>query len=166
MHFSSVLLPLPLRPTMPKNSPLAISKLTSWTAFSSLYSVERKGCRTRSLSVEYCWWGSRNVLLTPCTEIAGASVGAQVVAGAESREIVVVKGLENATNRGPPQTRCNTYRSWFSMLRPGAYSRTRQRGDSCATIHSAETNAVPQSGSTTPQSPAAPNSAAYHQPRR
>ena len=35
MHFSSVLLPLPLRPTIPKNSPSAISRETSSTARSS-----------------------------------------------------------------------------------------------------------------------------------
>src|ERR1700751_6006993 len=90
MHFSSVLLPLPLRPTMPKNSPCAISTLTSWTAFSSSYSVLRNGCSTRSLSVEYCWWGSRNVLLTPLTDTAVARVGesssASTVAVADTRE--------------------------------------------------------------------------------
>ena len=34
-HLSSVLLPLPLRPTMPKNSPSPTSKSTSFSARSS-----------------------------------------------------------------------------------------------------------------------------------
>ncbi len=92
MHFSSVLLPLPLRPTIPKNSPWAMSKLMSWTACSSSYSVLRNGCSTRSLSVEYCWCGSLNVLLAACTETAGATALGGMRSPARARGMVVVKG--------------------------------------------------------------------------
>jgi len=61
-HFSSVLLPDPLRPTMPKNSPSPISTETSLTASSTSNVVERNGCSIRSLSVEYRWCGSLNDL--------------------------------------------------------------------------------------------------------
>ena len=52
-HFSSVLLPEPLRPTMPKNSPAAMSTLTSFTARSSSKVRDANGCSARSFSVEY-----------------------------------------------------------------------------------------------------------------
>src|SRR5271165_5337092 len=92
MHFSSVLLPLPLRPTMPKNSPCAIWTLMSLTACSSSYSVLRSGWSTRSLSVEYCWWGRRKVLLTVSIETAGSTAGVTASRGGGDRGIVVVKG--------------------------------------------------------------------------
>src|SRR5690348_8708398 len=74
MHFSNVLLPLPLRPTIPKNSPCPTSSEMLLTACSSSYEVLRSGCSTRSLSVEYCWWGMRKVLLTCLMETAGGAV--------------------------------------------------------------------------------------------
>src|SRR5262245_38789161 len=69
-HLSSVLLPLPLRPTIPKNSPALTSKLTSFSASSSSYVLDAKGCRARSLSVVYCWCGRRKLLLTARTATA------------------------------------------------------------------------------------------------
>src|SRR3954452_16014301 len=70
MHFRSVDLPEPLRPTMPKNSPLGIANETPLRTFSSSYSLRRKGWRARSLSV--CTWcfGMRNVFSSPSTSIA------------------------------------------------------------------------------------------------
>jgi hypothetical protein len=47
------------------------------------------GCSARSFSVEYCWWGSLNVLLTFSTEIAAGAAGA-VVAGIAAGLVVVV----------------------------------------------------------------------------
>ena len=91
MHFNSVLLPLPLRPTIPKNSPWAISREMSLTACSSSYSVERNGCSARSFSVEYCWWGSRKVLLTFSTEIAAGPMGAVASGMAAGRVVMVDK---------------------------------------------------------------------------
>lgn len=83
---------------MPKNSPLAISSEISVTACSSSYSVERKGCRARSLSVEYCWWGRRKDLLTFSIETAIGVACALALGAADSRGIVVGKGYENASN--------------------------------------------------------------------
>jgi hypothetical protein len=51
MILSSVLLPEPLRPTMPKNSPERTSKLTSSTACRTSKERELNGCSARSLSV-------------------------------------------------------------------------------------------------------------------
>src|SRR6201996_49172 len=73
-HLSKVLFPLPLRPTIPKNSPGATSRLTSQTASSTSKVRDRNACRARSLSVWYCSWGRRNDLLRLLTEIAGGSV--------------------------------------------------------------------------------------------
>src|SRR5215210_5863323 len=67
MHFSSVLLPLPLRPTMPKNSPGSTSTLTPFSASSVSWPRNLNGCRTRSLSVCDCSCGSLNALLTSST---------------------------------------------------------------------------------------------------
>src|SRR4051794_26409841 len=63
--FSSVLLPEPLRPTMPKNSPSRTSKLMSRSARSSRCSTRAHGRVTRSLSESIRWSGMRKVLLTP-----------------------------------------------------------------------------------------------------
>ncbi len=67
---SSVLLPEPLRPTIPKNSPSRIWKETSCSAWSSSTSTRRNGCSARSFSVFTCCLGTRKVLLTPSTSMA------------------------------------------------------------------------------------------------
>src|SRR3954447_2471344 len=72
-HFSSVLFPLPLRPTMPNASPVETSKLTSRRASSRSYVIRRNGCSARSLSVCTCWWGSSKTFETPSTRTANGS---------------------------------------------------------------------------------------------
>ena len=76
----------------------------SWTAFSSSYSVERNGCSARSLSVEYCWWGRRKVLLTFSIEIAGVAPrrdGHRLSGGRWVGGCGRGQGLVNASNRLP-----------------------------------------------------------------
>src|SRR6478672_9360148 len=73
--FSSVLLPEPLRPTMPKNSPWRISKETPSRARSSRYSRAANGRTTRSLSESTRWVGMRKDLCSPSTWIASGSLG-------------------------------------------------------------------------------------------
>ena len=63
--FSRVLLPDPLRPTMPKNSPSWMSNETSCSARRMRCSRRANGCVARSLSESTCCSGIRNVLLTP-----------------------------------------------------------------------------------------------------
>src|SRR3954453_12725637 len=58
MHFSSVDLPEPLRPTTPKNSPFSTENDTSCSACRTSLRDRRKGCRARSLSV---WLTSRGI---------------------------------------------------------------------------------------------------------
>src|SRR5215210_3177125 len=74
-HLSRVLLPDPLRPTMPKNSPSATWNEMSRSATSSSTSMRRSGCSARSLSVMTCWRGTRNVLLRPTTSTAAWGCG-------------------------------------------------------------------------------------------
>ena len=62
--FMSVLLPLPLRPTMPKNSPVRTSTETSRSACRRS-APRAQGWTTRSFSVWTCSWGRRKALLTP-----------------------------------------------------------------------------------------------------
>src|SRR4051794_2233641 len=71
MHFSNVDLPLPLRPTMPKNSPDWTAKLTSLSAGRGVAPWPRKGWSTRSLSVWTRSCGRRKVFETPSTKTAG-----------------------------------------------------------------------------------------------
>ena len=66
-----MLLPLPLRPTMPKISPGWTSKLMSSSAEKLLYALPRTGRRTRSLSVCICCSGSRKRFDTVLTDTAG-----------------------------------------------------------------------------------------------
>ena len=73
ISLSSVLLPEPLRPTMPKNSPCSTENETSRTATNSLNELRRNGCSARSLSVCICSSGRRNRLLTPSTTMAGVA---------------------------------------------------------------------------------------------
>ena len=72
----SVLLPQPLRPTIPKNSPRRTSKDTSCSACSRSKLRRRSGCTIRSLSVWICSRGRRNCLETPSTLTATSSGGA------------------------------------------------------------------------------------------
>ena len=72
----SVLLPLPLRPTIPKNSPwptLERDVLERLAARSKLR--RRSGCTTRSLSVWTCSCGRRKIFETPSTLTATSSGG-------------------------------------------------------------------------------------------
>src|SRR3954470_4508175 len=95
MHFISVLLPDPLRPTVPKNSPGAISQLTPCSASSRSKLGRRSGCRTRSLIVERCSCGIRNVLLTSRTLMA---------------ELLIAWSARIAVPRASPGGRCG--RPW------------------------------------------------------
>ena len=83
-HFSSVLLPLPLRPTMPKNSPWRTSKETSRKASSSLWRALARGCRMRSLSVVACWCGIEKVFESESTATAAGRLGPAGVEAAGS----------------------------------------------------------------------------------
>ena len=69
----------------------ATSTETSSTARSSSNVRERNGCSARSLSVEYRWCGSRNVLLTPSTVMAAGRCevadGARGASGAAAGEL-------------------------------------------------------------------------------
>ena len=71
--FSRVLLPEPLRPTMPKNSPWWISKETPSSARSSRTSPAENGCTTRSLSESTRWVGMRNVFFRSRASIASGA---------------------------------------------------------------------------------------------
>src|SRR6478672_4833284 len=75
MIFSSVLLPEPLRPTMPKNSPWWTSKVTSRSAMSCRYSRRRSGCSARSLKLSIGCSGMRKALPTSRTSITTGPSG-------------------------------------------------------------------------------------------
>src|SRR3954465_11488782 len=79
-HFSSVLLPEPLRPTIPKNSPFGTTNETSSRAWRRSKRARLKGWTARSLSVETFSWGSRKAFETPSTTTAGALSCAAVTA--------------------------------------------------------------------------------------
>src|SRR5919198_2900563 len=79
-HFSSVDLPEPLRPTMPKNSPRSTAKETSRSARSSSWPPRRNGGTARSLSVCTCSRGIRNALETSSTTTAGDATTHRVFA--------------------------------------------------------------------------------------
>ena len=72
MHLSSVLLPEPLRPTSPKNSPFSTWKLTCLSASNSLRSLLRIGCSARSLSVCTLSAGSEKRFETSSISSAGS----------------------------------------------------------------------------------------------
>src|ERR1700722_4202503 len=80
-HFSSVLLPLPLRPAIAKNSPERTSKEMSRSASKDSWRLRRSGCSARSLRVCTRSSGTRKVLLTPSTTIGGGALGGFVVGG-------------------------------------------------------------------------------------
>src|SRR3954470_8934431 len=74
-HFSSVLLPEPLRPTMPKNSPGSTLNDTSRRATMSDPPRLRSGCSARSLRVCTRSRGMKNRFATPSTRTAGSASG-------------------------------------------------------------------------------------------
>src|ERR1035437_5839993 len=82
MIFSRVLLPEPLRPTIPKNSPWWTSNDTSRSARSSRYSVRVSGWTARSLNESTRCSGIRKVLWTPRTSITTGPRG-RTVGGSE-----------------------------------------------------------------------------------
>src|SRR2546423_3438860 len=71
MHLSSVLLPDPLRPTMPKNSPCGTANETFLSASSRSWPERLNGWSARSLRVWTCSRGIVNVFDTPSTTTAG-----------------------------------------------------------------------------------------------
>ncbi len=73
-HFSSVLLPLPLRPAIPKNSPRRTSKEMSLSALKVSWRVRRSGCSARSLSVCVRSSGTLKVLLIASATIGGVAL--------------------------------------------------------------------------------------------
>src|SRR5215212_8191563 len=66
---SSVLLPDPLRPTMPKNSPCRTSKDTPRRACSTRYWGRASGWTTRSLNESMRWIGILKAFSTPSTSM-------------------------------------------------------------------------------------------------
>src|SRR5215213_458481 len=97
MHLSNVLLPEPLRPTMPKNSPRLTSKETSVSAGKVSMSRRRNGCSARSLSVWTRSFGSENAFETPSTTTAwDRSDTAAKLADAHRR-----KAIPEVTARAP-----------------------------------------------------------------
>src|SRR5436305_10758072 len=76
--FSSVLLPEPLRPTIPKNSPWWISKETPSSARSSRYSRVANGRTTRSFSESTRCLGMRKDLWRSSTWITGGVVSVDI----------------------------------------------------------------------------------------
>ena len=80
----------------------------------------RNGCSARSLSVVYCRWGSRKVLLTFSTEMAvgvvdtvaaGIAAGRVVVVGKGQRTLAIAWTLSRRCFRAAAvvaQTRCRT----------------------------------------------------------
>src|SRR3954468_9169051 len=70
MSLSSVDLPDPFRPTIPKNSPFSTANETSRSACSTSLRVRRKGCSARSLSVWLTSRGISNFFETPSTTTA------------------------------------------------------------------------------------------------
>src|SRR5437764_1826595 len=71
MHLSSVLLPEPFRPTMPKNSPGGTANETSLSASKRSWPARRSGWSARSFSVWICSRGMLKVFDTPSTTTAG-----------------------------------------------------------------------------------------------
>src|SRR5215211_397584 len=114
MHLSNVLLPEPLRPTIPKNSPAPTSNDTSLSARKVSCSERRKGCSARSLNVWTRSFGSENVFETPSTTTAGPRPGtkltladghgvepqADLARGCAARDRQRVRGLVERERRG------------------------------------------------------------------
>src|SRR4051794_20783279 len=108
MSFRSVLLPEPLRPTMPKNSPRSTENVTSRTASNWSKVRRRNGWSARSLMVCICSCGRLNCLLTPSTTIAGAVIQ-PILAGDRAR----MRACCSAAGRpvGRQSTRRDSHRS-------------------------------------------------------
>src|SRR3954452_2075672 len=77
--FSNVLLPEPLRPTMPKNSPWRISNEIPSSARSSRWPRAANGWTTRSLSESTRLVGIRNDLWRSWTSIAAAVISSAAI---------------------------------------------------------------------------------------
>src|SRR5437764_10730612 len=75
MHLSRVLLPDPLRPTIPKNSPCGTANDTFFSASSRSGPGRLNGWGARSLRVWTCSRGIVNVFDTPSTTTAGTPSG-------------------------------------------------------------------------------------------
>ncbi len=84
--FSSVDLPLPLRPMMPKQVPVATSNETSCSASKRSRPTRRKPLATHSRSVSRFSCGSVKVLVTPETVIAGGDAGLVISGGGVGRQ--------------------------------------------------------------------------------
>src|SRR5918997_244240 len=98
----SVLLPEPLRPTIPKTSPARTSKLTPRSACRTSKRWRLPGCSTRSFSVLTRSCGSRNVLSTAAALTATSSAGTPLtwgrVASAQMAEALQVPALPLGVN--------------------------------------------------------------------
>ena len=94
MILSKVLLPEPLRPTMPKNSPCLTSKDTPPSASRLRKLVRRKGWRASSLSAEILWSGMLNDFLTSWTETTTGASG-EILLGFASVTSAPVQQIQN-----------------------------------------------------------------------
>src|SRR5215218_234004 len=98
----SVLLPEPLRPTIPKTSPARTSKLTPRSACRTSKRWRLPGCSTRSFSVLTRSCGRRNVLATAAALTATSSAGTPLtwgrVASAQMAEALQVPALPLGVN--------------------------------------------------------------------
>src|SRR4051794_18501511 len=106
MHLSSVDLPEPLRPTMPKNSPCATSNDTPRSACRSSCPDESKGCRTRSLRVLTRRWGRRKVFETWFTVTVGAPPVVAPAAPGRSAVVGTRVTLAAGRRRARPENPC------------------------------------------------------------
>src|SRR6266511_2599241 len=98
-HLRSVLLPEPLRPMIPKNSPSATSNDTSFSACSSVTPRERRGWSTRCLNVKGRSWGSRNVFQTALAATVGSRTDLTVPT-AEGGKAMFRPGVDSAARQG------------------------------------------------------------------
>ena len=158
ISLSSVLLPEPLRPTIPKNSPWSTANETSRTASNSSKLSARNGWSARSLSVCICSCGRRNVFETPSTTMAGplevmrSMIAGALSAAAPARRRMSVSVVIPTYNRvgEPPATcsrrcgarRCGRSRSSSSTARrPTAPRRTSTSlGDAVRRVDNPERN--------------------------
>src|SRR5919202_5213551 len=91
-HFSSVLLPEPLRPTIPKNSPGWTANDTSRSATMSVPPRRRNGCSARSFSVCTRSLGMKKRLATPSTRTAGSASEAALTRSEASAAEAAARG--------------------------------------------------------------------------
>src|SRR5689334_6637146 len=124
MHLSSVLLPEPLRPTSPKNSPLSTWKETFFSESKVLRSRLRRGCRARSLSVCMRSAGSENFFETSSMRSAG-----RLDCTAES--LCAMPREQCAGAKGAPRSAvaAEARKPSFERLQQAPAQRTTDRGD-------------------------------------